>query len=243
MRAFLRLPSLWPSLVARTRPPEPPPTMTIWWRSPDVERGEAAPGALSRVGLAAGSGRSVRSWRPVSDEPVALSGSIIVIFAAPRISLQRPTVSAHRWHDEVGTGADARGPARRDRLQLGVEADTLGTVHVVVAEQRGLPAAEAVERHRHRDRHVDPDHPDIDLVRELARRVAVAGEDGGAVAELVLVDHAGRRLVIRRAHDRQHRAENLFLVDRHVGRDVVEQRAAQEVAVLVALHPEAAAVN
>src|SRR5918995_5511887 len=209
MRAFLRLPSLWPSLVARTRPPAPPPTMTIWWRSPEVERSEAAPGALSRVGLAAGSGRSVRSWRPVSDEPVALSGSIIVIFAAPRISLQRPTASAHRRHDEVGTGADARGPARGDRLQLGVEADTLGTVHVVVAEQRGLPAAEAVERHRHRDRHVDADHAVLDLVGELACGIAVAREDRGAVAELVGVDQLGRPVVVRRAHDREHWAEDL----------------------------------
>ncbi len=142
--------------------------------------------------------------------------------------------------------APARMPVGQrdgDRLQLGVEADTLGTMHVVVAEQRGLPAAEAVERHRHRDRHVDADHADLDLVRELARRVAVAGEDGGAVAVFVLVDHAGRRLVVRRTHDRQHRAEDLLLIDRHVGGDVVEQRAAQEVAVLVALHLEAASVD
>src|ERR671910_3801302 len=206
MRAFLRLPSLWPSLVARTRPPAPPPTMTIWWRSPDVERGEAAPGALSRVGLAAGSGRSIRSWRPVSDEPVALLGSIIVIFAAPRISLRRPTASPHGRHDEVGARPDTGRPARGDGLQLGVEADTLGAVHVVVAEQRGLPAAEAVERHGHRDRHVDPNHADLDLMGELARRVAVAGEDGGAVAEFMLVDHARGGLVIGRAHHRQNRA-------------------------------------
>jgi hypothetical protein len=51
-------------------------------------------------------------------------------------------------------------------------------VHVVVAERRRLSAAEAVERDRHRGWHVDPDLADLDLVRELARGVAVAG--GGA---------------------------------------------------------------
>src|SRR3954462_11930410 len=129
---------------------------------------------------------------------------------------------AHGRHDEVGAGADAGWPARRDCLQAGVEAHTFGTMHVVVAEQGGLPAAEAVERHRHWDRHVDADHPDIDLVRELARGIAVAGEDGGAVAELVLVDHARRRVVVGYPGDGEYGTENLLLVDRHLRRDVVE---------------------
>jgi hypothetical protein len=40
------------------------------------------------------------------------------------------------------------------------------------------------------------------------------------------------------AHDRQDRAEDLGLVDRHVLRDAVEQAAADEEAVLVALQLE-----
>ncbi len=48
---------------------------------------------------------------------------------------------------------------------------------------------------------------------------------------------------IGRAHDRQHRAEDLLLVDAHLGLDVVEQAAAEEEAVLVALQFEAAAVD
>jgi hypothetical protein len=39
---------------------------------------------------------------------------------------------------------------------------------VGVAEERALPAAEAVVRDRDRDRDVDPDHADLDLELELA---------------------------------------------------------------------------
>src|SRR3954468_23500476 len=50
-------------------------------------------------------------------------------------------------------------PTTGDRLGLGVEADSFRPVDVGVAEQRVLPSAEGVEGHRHRDRHVDADHP------------------------------------------------------------------------------------
>src|SRR5690348_4300557 len=79
------------------------------------------------------------------------------------------------------------GPAAGDRLAAGVEADALGAVDVVVAEDRILPAAEGVEGHRHRDRHVDADHPDLDLALEAARLVAGAGEDRRSVGEGVAV--------------------------------------------------------
>ena len=54
---------------------------------------------------------------------------------------------------------------------------------------------------------------------------------------------AQRLLVILGAHHREHRPENFLLVDAHYGRDLVEQAAAHEEAVLVALHLEAAAVD
>ena len=57
----------------------------------------------------------------------------------------------------------------------------------------------------------------------------------------LIISRGGR--VVGRADDREHRAEDLLLVDPHVGRDLVEQRAADEVAVLVALHLEAAAID
>src|SRR3954447_11472957 len=46
------------------------------------------------------------------------------------------------------------GPARRNDLGARVELDALRPVHVQIAEERVLPAAKAVVRHRHRDRNV-----------------------------------------------------------------------------------------
>jgi len=43
---------------------------------------------------------------------------------------------------------------------------------------------------------IKPDY-DLDLMREFACGVAIAGEDGRAVAEFMLVDHARGGLVVR----------------------------------------------
>src|SRR6266545_2514184 len=63
-------------------------------------------------------------------------------------------------------------PTAGHDLGLGVERDAFGTVDVRVAEQRVLPAAERVEGHRHRDRHVDADHADPYRALEPARGLA-----------------------------------------------------------------------
>src|SRR4029079_15435073 len=68
---------------------------------------------------------------------------------------------------EVDRGLGGVGPAAGHDLAARVEVDALGAVHVRVAEQARLPAAEAVVADRHRDRHVDADHPDLDVVLEL----------------------------------------------------------------------------
>ena len=93
--------------------------------------------------------------------------------------------SAHCWHLEFGAGLDAGGPAGGYGLLLRVEAHAFHAVGVVIAEEGALPAAEAVEGHGYGNRHVDADHADIDLVGKAAGGVAVAGEDGRAVAEFV----------------------------------------------------------
>src|SRR6202011_3427395 len=149
----------------------------------------------------------------------------------------------HRRHDVFGAGADAGGPAGGDGLEAGVEAHAFHAVHRHVAEQGALPAAKAVERHRHRDRHVDADHADLDAVGEFARGIAIAGEDRDAVAVFVVVDELDRVLEIGRPHHRQDRPEDLLPVDPHLGLDLVEQTAAEEKAVLVALQFEAAAID
>src|SRR5207248_7569604 len=78
------------------------------------------------------------------------------------------------------------GPALGHDLVLGPEAHAFLTVLADVAEAGALPPAEAMVGDRHRDRHVDPDHADVDARGEFAGGVAVAGEDGDAVAVLVL---------------------------------------------------------
>ncbi len=61
-------------------------------------------------------------------------------------------------------------PAGGDGLGPGEEVHTFGAVGMAVTEQRRLPAAKAVVGHGNRDRHVDADHADLDLV--LERRAA-----------------------------------------------------------------------
>src|SRR5664279_482843 len=73
-------------------------------------------------------------------------------------------------------------PAGGDDLVAGVEVEALGAVGVGVPEKRGLPAAEGVITDRHRNRHVDADHADLDLILVSAGGPAVVGEDRGAVA-------------------------------------------------------------
>src|SRR5690606_27265781 len=104
----------------------------------------------------------------------------------------------------------------------------VGAVYVQRAEDRAFPAAETVERHRHRNRYVDADHAGLDTMRELARGAAVAGEHGGPVAVFVRVDEAQRSVEICHADHAQHRADNLFPIDAHVRSDLVEQASPQK---------------
>ena len=96
-------------------------------------------------------------------------------------------------HHELGALGDALRPALHDGLLPRVEAHAFFAVDVHVAEQAVLPAAEAVPGHRHRDRHVDAHHADLDAARELARHVAIAREAGDAIAELMRIDQLDAR--------------------------------------------------
>src|SRR5215213_9584694 len=134
----------------------------------------------------------------------------------PGSPFARVACSARSGEAEVdGRGVRIRPPGR-DHLAAGVEVDALRAVHVGIAEEAGLPAAEAVVAHRHRDRHVDADHADVDVPLELAGGAAVAGEDGGAVAVRVGVDQRHALVVRRHPSDRQDGPEDLVLVRLHV---------------------------
>ncbi len=102
-----------------------------------------------------------------------------------------------------------------------------------------------MEGHGHRNGDVDADHADLDLVGEHACRITIAGKDGGAVGVLVGVDQVDRFLVGLHAHHTEHGAEDLVLVDTHLGGDPIEQAAAQVETVLEAwsLHAELASID
>jgi len=108
-------------------------------------------------------------------------------------------------------------------------------VLVEIAEAAPLPAAECVVGQRHRDGHVDADHADLALGREVARRIAVAGIDGDAIAVFVVIHQLQALGGVLGAHYTQHGAKDLLLVDFHVGRHVVEQAAAEMKALFMAL--------
>ena len=106
---------------------------------------------------------------------------------------------------------------------------------VEITEAGPLPAPEGVVGHRHRDRHIDADHAHLHAGHEVAGSIAVAGENRYPVAVFVFGGQPQRFFVIVSPDDAQYRAEDLVGVDRHVGRDVVEQRGADEKALLQAV--------
>src|ERR1700691_3135202 len=90
--------------------------------------------------------------------------------------------SAMGRHGRAHSSANASGPTAGHCLDVGVEADTFHPMHIMVAKERALPAAKAVERHGHGNRHVDTNHAHLHLVGKGARGVSVAGKDADAVA-------------------------------------------------------------
>src|SRR5271168_4940201 len=95
--------------------------------------------------------------------------------------------SARGRHGSAHAGANASGPTAGHCLDVAVEADTFHSMHVMVAEERALPAAKAGERHGYRDRHIDADHAHLHLVGKGERCISVTGEDAHTVAILVIV--------------------------------------------------------
>src|SRR6266849_10137073 len=161
------------------------------------------------------------------------------------VYLDRETslASPHRWNDKLSALLGSGGPARRYGFGLGIEPDRVRAVLVEITEARALPPAEGIVRQRHRNGEIDPHHADIDALSEIPRSFAVAGKDGDAVAVVMLGWQPHGFLVVLGPHHTNHRAENLFLVDPHVRRHLVEQAAAHEVAVLIALQFESAGIE
>src|SRR5262245_57365629 len=98
--------------------------------------------------------------------------------------------SPHRRYRELGAFLDPGWPARRYRFGSRIEADRVGTMLVEIAESRALPAAECMISKRHRDRHIDTDHPDLHARSEIARRIAIAGKDRDAISIFMVIGKA-----------------------------------------------------
>src|ERR1700678_3533773 len=131
--------------------------------------------------------------------------------------------------------ANARGPPRGHCLEASVEAHALHAMYVMITEQRAFPTTEGMIRHRHRDRHIYANHADFHAAEEITSSVAITGKDRGAVPVFVGVDHIDRFFVALGSDDRDDGPEDLILVNGHLGGHIVEQAAAKEVALLVAL--------
>src|SRR5215207_11037840 len=169
-------------------------------------------------------------------DAVATSVSVMVVVSVPAPELVQGAVVQVRFDGLSERAGGARsvvageaevdlrlarlGPTRGHDLGARVEVHRLGAVDVRVAEERVLPAAERVGADRHGDRHVDADHPDLDVELEPASRSTVAREDRHAVREPARVDELDGILVGLDTHDREHRTEDLVLVHLHAGRHV-----------------------
>src|ERR1700722_18509563 len=130
----------------------------------------------------------------------------------------------HCRDDEFGAVLDAGRPPRGDGLDLGVELDRRRTVLVEITETGPFPATKRVVAHRDGNGHVDPDHADLHPGNEIARGVAVAGEDRHPVAVLVLASQTQSLVIVVGTDDAEHGTEDLIGVDRHIAGDMVEQR-------------------
>src|SRR4051794_26269203 len=149
---------------------------------------------------------SAPTARPtISARRMTISHSPVPLFAAVLRQRTASLGSMRRREIQLCEGflADV-GPPAGDDLRLGVEPHSLGTVNMVVAEQRVLPSPEGVEGHGHRNRHVDADHPDAHFALERARHLARGGEHSGAVAVRVGVDQLDRGVQRRYPHHAQH---------------------------------------
>ena len=116
-------------------------------------------------------------------------------------------------------------------------------MHVKVAEERTLPAAEGEEGHRHGYRNIHSDHADVHLFVKAPRRTSGVREDGGAIAVGVGIDHLDRFIDGIGAQHGQDGTEDLVAINAHLGFHAIEQRRAEVEAALIAGNVDVAAVD
>src|SRR5213594_3483156 len=175
------------------------------------------------------------------------------------IERRRLTLGSRRAASSAGSrSASARDPQRReaaragsrppswpprdDDLALREEPDRVAALRVEVSEERVLHPTEREVGHRRRDPDVDADVPRADAVSEVPGVLPARRVDRGRVPVWAGVDQLNR---VVEAADREqicHRAEDLLLGDGHLRPDVIEDRRADEVAI-VAGHADGPSVQ
>src|SRR5579884_2824524 len=99
-----------------------------------------------------------------------------------------PVALSLNRHPVIGAFANLVRPTLGDGFQTRVKTNALRSMHVMIAEQGPLPAAERVEGHRDRNGNVDADHARLHLAGECLGGGAVARKDSRAIAVFVIVD-------------------------------------------------------
>ena len=113
-----------------------------------------------------------------------------IAFAGIKARGEQPAGSTHGRHGKIGPAADAAGPTGRDGLLSRIKMDPFRSMHVQVSQQRPFPSAEAVESHGHGEGDIDAHHSRLDPGGEFPGSITVAGENGGAVSERVVINQA-----------------------------------------------------
>ena len=113
---------------------------------------------------------------------------------------------------------------------------------VQIAKHRFFPATKRMIGQWHRDRHVHPNHANVDPVGKVPSRVAIAGKDGGAIAIFMIHRQPERLFIAGSPHRRQHRTKNFFFIDIHVRGDIVEQMRSDKKAFFIALQFKVATI-
>src|SRR5690606_4364280 len=134
-------------------------------------------------------------------------------------------------------------PTSRDSFGLCPELNGLFAVRAQVAQFGRTRTSKAEPGYRHRDRDIDTDLAYVDTVLEVARMSTILSEDGHAIAVGVAVDELHRLFQGVDAHNAQHRTEDFFFVNAHVGFHVIENGWAHKVAAFITRHLHATPIQ
>src|SRR5437667_2019634 len=142
-------------------------------------------------------------------------------------------LSSHRAPQAGGRGpGDESRPPGDDHLAVREESDRIAALGVKVAEERVLHSAEREVGHRGRDADVDSDVPGAHAGPEVPGVLAARRVDRRRIPIRAAVDRLDRLLEALRLKQARDRPEDFLPGDAHFGPDGVEDRRADEIAIV-----------